>query len=257
MVSTDAAAIIAVVLSAVLVCLTNLLLGMGFGRFLQALWRWHAEPRYPERLSRIKRWGMEREAMGDRVRTDWVGRLVWLLIGLLTGSAVGIAAGLFTFTFLYMLAALAGPLAVLAGLVIPIGVFTTPALLMYSRYTRLCQESSALSGLFPHPIGDVRVQRVVAVYRWVSRRRELREEFEFAVRTRRLTALEAVSEFESGPSLQRKWTWLIWVSQRVAASVLTVLILCIIGLVVIHTTDASALDVLIPGGRPPVAPAPR
>ena len=189
---------------------------------------------------------MEREAVGDPIRPDWVG---WL-VGLLTGSAVAFVAGLFTFIFLYVLAALAGPLTVLAGLVVPIGVFTAPTLLMYYRYERLCRESMALSGLFPQLINDVRLQRVVTVYRRVSRRRELREEFEFAVRTRRLTALEAVQEFGGGAPTQRRWTWLAWVTQHVMVNILAAFILSAVGLLVIHMTDPSALDVLIPGGRP-------
>ena len=253
MISADGLTILAVALSAFLVCLTAVLLGMACGRILQSLWRRHAERRYPVRLSRIKRWGMEREAVGDPVRLNWVGGLV----GLMTGSAVGFAAGFFTIIFLYVLATLAGPLVVFAGMVIPIGIFAAPILLMYFRYMRLCRESTALSSLFPDPISDVRIQRVVAVYRRVSRRWDLREEFEFEIRTRGLTALEAVREFGGGASVQRRWTWFVWVTQRVAASVLTALILCIIGLLVIHTTDASALDILIPGGRPPVSPAPR
>ena len=229
-----------------LFCVSLGLLGMAFGRILQVLWRRGDERRCPAKLTRLSRWGMVREAVGDPVRLDWI------LVGggLLIGLPVVFLTGLSSYAFVYLLKFYYGPLAFLGGVIVITVIFVTPTMLTHSKYKRLCQESTALSNLFPQPIDDVRIQRIVAVYRQMLLRRELREEFEFSIRNRRLTASEAVREFGNGVSPQRRWAWLTWVLQHAMASVIAALVLSIVSLVIIHMVGPSPLDNFIPGGRP-------
>ena len=238
----DALAIDVVVSLAFLACVTTAPLGMAFGRILQALWRWRVERKHPAKLSRIRRWGMEREAVGDPVNWDWVSGLIVVPMGL----GFSLIVGLFDYVLFHVLMTFAGPSVARAGLAAILVVFLAPTLLAYFRYAHLCWESTVLSDLFPQPIGDVRIQRVVAVYRRAQRRLELRDEFEFAVRTRHLTALEAVREFEGGVPSQRRWAWFTRTPQRNVFGFLAAIISSIIGFVIIHMTG---LDALIPGGH--------
>ena len=235
----DALAIDIVVSLAFLACVTTVPSGMAFGRILQALLRWYVQRKYPVRLSRLRRWGMEREALGDPVRWDWVSGLIVVPMGL----GFSLAVGLFDFVLFHVLMTFAGPSGARAGLAAILGVFLAPTLLAYFRYAHLCWESTVLSDLFPQPIGDVRIQRVVAVYRRAQRRRELREEFEFAVRTRHLSAGEAVREFEGEVPGPRRWAWFARTPQRNVFGFLAAVISSIIGFVIIHMTG---LEHLIP-----------
>ena len=258
----DASTIVIVAFLFLYTCGGAIMTGMALRWVYQIWWRRRVERKYPTELSHIRRWGLEREAMGDPVGQDLVGKLGMLLTGLI---APPIAVWLGHASFL-TLTDLAEPLAVyigaedhvvtflglkvsvvvLLGLEVLVGVFLVSAAPRYFRYRRLRDTSRTLSDLFPQPIGDVSPSRVAAVYRRAQCRQELQEEFEYAVRNRRLTALEAVREFEDRVSAQSGWTWLTRVAESVVVRVVAALVVITAGLLVARVTG---LDVSALGGR--------
>ena len=238
---TDTPTVGTIALLALFACVSTGLIGVALGRASQVLLRWYAERKHPADIAMLRRWGMEQEALGDPVNWDWVDKLIGLPTGLLISSLVV----LLNVTVFYVFATFVGLPAATVGAAVLVGILAAPTLLVCSRCDRLCRESATLSDPFPQPIGDVRLQRVVVAYRWAGRQ-ELREEFEFAVRSRRLTALEAVQEFGGGTPSQHWWAWFTRSPQRNVLGFLAAIISSIIGFVVIHMTG---LDALIPGGH--------
>ena len=241
----------AVVAACLLINAATLMMGVALMHACRVVSRWNSKGGHLEDTSGLRRWGMEEEALGGPA-DEWGAALRLTFSLLFTLAAVFV--GTFAFVNYYVLREISTELSAVAWAVSCVLIFGAPFFRWYYSFERLCYESKSLNDLFPGLISDVYIPRVVAVYRGVSKHPALRGEFEFAVKSRRLTASEAVREFEDRIRAGRSWGWMPKIMQPFVVGILAPTVSSALGALVVYFLGPSAFDMAIPGGRLPAMP---